>query len=48
MSGWTCRAPNEMIGSGAAAWTTSRAAVAQPVDWASIPRIAVSYRPNTR
>ena len=46
MSGWMCRAPNEMTGSGAAASTHSRAAVAQPVDWASIPRIAVSYSPN--
>ena len=46
MSGWTWRAPNEMTGSGAATSTHSRAAVAQPVDWASIPRIAVSYRPN--
>ena len=27
---------------------TSRAAVAQPVDWASMPRNAVSYRPNRR
>ena len=48
MSGWTCRAPNVMTGSGAAASTHSRAAVAQPVDWASMPRIAVSYSPNRR
>ncbi len=36
-SGWTWRAPNETIGSGAAASTHSRAAVAQPVDWAIMP-----------
>ena len=47
-SGWTWRAPKLMTGSGAAASTHSRAAVAQPVDWASIPSIAVSYRPNWR
>ena len=46
MSGWTCRAPNEITGKGLATSTTSRAAVAQPVDWASMPRIAVSYRPT--
>ena len=48
MSGWMCRAPKLMTGSGAAVSTHSRAAVAQPVDWASIPRNAVSYRPNWR
>ena len=48
MSGWTWRAPNEMTGCGAAASTHSRAAVAQPVDWESIPRIAVSYSANRR
>ena len=48
MSGWTCRAPKLMTGSGAATSTQSRAAVAQPVDWASIPRNAVSYSPNRR
>ena len=37
MSGWTWRAPNEITGCGAAASTHSRAAVAQPVDWASMP-----------
>ncbi len=42
MSGWTCRAPKEMTGWGAAASTHWRAAVAQPVDWASIPSMAVS------
>ena len=48
MSGWTWRAPKEMTGCGAAASTTSRAAVDQPVDCASIPRIAVSYSANAR
>ncbi len=48
MSGWMWRAPKLMTGSGAAASTHSRAAVAQPVDWASIPRNAVSYSPNWR
>jgi hypothetical protein len=48
MSGWTWRAPNEITGAGDATSTHSRAAVAQPVDWASIPRIAVSYSPNRR
>ena len=48
MSGWTCRAPKLMTGSGEATSTHSRAAVAQPVDWASMPSIAVSYRPNSR
>ena len=43
MSGWTWRAPNEMTGRGAATSTHSRAAVAQPVDWASMPSSAVSY-----
>ena len=33
---------------GLAASTHSLAAVAQPVDWASIPRKAVSYSPNRR
>ena len=37
MSGWMWRAPKLMTGSGAAASTNSRAAVAQPVDWASMP-----------
>ena len=46
ISGWTWRAPNEITGCGAAASTHSRAAVAQPVDCESIPRIAVSYRAN--
>ena len=48
MSGWMWRAPKLMTGSGAAASTHSRAAVAQPVDWASMPRNAVSYSPNWR
>ena len=48
MSGWMWRAPKLMTGSGAAASTHARAAVAQPVDWASMPRKAVSYRPNWR
>ncbi len=48
MSGWTCRAPNEITGCGAAAVTHSRAAVAQPVDCASIPSRAVSYSPKVR
>ena len=48
MSGWTWRAPKPMTGSGAATSTHSRAAVAQPVDWASMPRMAVSYSPNWR
>ena len=42
MSGWTWRAPKLITGSGFAASTHSLAAVAQPVDWASIPRKAVS------
>ncbi len=37
MSGWMWRAPKLMTGSGAAASTHARAAVAQPVDWASMP-----------
>ncbi len=48
MSGWTCRAPKEMTGCGAADSTHWRDAVAQPVDCASMPSIAVSYRANAR
>ena len=48
MSGWTCRAPKLMTGWGAAASTHSRAAVAQPLAWAIMPRMAVSYSPNWR
>ena len=48
MCGWTCRAPKLMTGCGDAASTHSRAALAQPVDWASMPRMAVSYRPKAR
>ena len=48
MSGWMCLAPKLMTGSGAAASTHWRAAVAQPVDWASMPSTAVSYSPNFR
>ena len=48
MSGWTWRAPKEITGCGAAASTHSRAAVAQPVDWESMPSIAVSYRAKAR
>src|SRR6476646_4830317 len=48
MSGWMWRAPKLITGSGAATSTHARAAVAQPVDWASIPRNAVSYSPNCR
>ena len=44
--GCTCRAPKPITGIGAAASTTRRAAVAQPVLWERIPRMAVSYRPK--
>jgi hypothetical protein len=48
MSGCTCRAPKLITGCGAAASTHRRAAVAQPVDWESMPSIAVSYSANAR
>ena len=37
-AGWTCRAPKLITGIPAAAATHARAAVAQPLFWASVPR----------
>ena len=45
MSGCTWRAPNEITGSGAAAVTHSRAAVAQPVDSFAVGSYISGARP---
>ena len=44
--GCTVWAPTEMMGTFPAASTHRRATVAQPVEWARVPQMAVSYRPK--